>query len=230
VCNMCGCPGHWIQQCPLKPADRAVDRPPPPAGYVCKKCNIAGHWIELCSIRSAPRPPKGSVPELEVSEESREVGEEIAEALDEEESTATDSIARVVAVIGEEAARLLLVQTWQVEEQGGLLKIDGTGDRRTPGGVFFWLVKQQATDTQRLQIWPQPNDGPASNGSTSGKRRSAGEGGAASCAKPVATAAPAKSKKRAKAKKPAARASQAAPAAAPAYSIAAPAAEGVMSE
>ena len=55
----------------------------------------------------------------------------------------------------EEASRELLVQAWQIEEVGGLLTTDGTNVRRTPGGVFFWLVKQRATAAQRAQIWPE---------------------------------------------------------------------------
>jgi len=168
VCNMCQQPGHWISNCPLAPAERAVDRPPPPASYVCKKCNVAGHWIELCTIQSARRPAAASgVPPLVVCAESAEAGQEIGEALEEEEDEAVKTIQRVVAALGEDTARMLLVQTWQVEEQGGLLRLDGSGVRRTAGGVFLWLVKQQATPMQRTQIWPK-TDEPAKSGGVSG--------------------------------------------------------------
>ena len=52
-----------------------------------------------------------------------------------------------------QVARALLVQTWQVEETGGLLTTDGTNRRRTAGGVFFWLVKQRVNAAQRSKIF-----------------------------------------------------------------------------
>ena len=47
----------------------------------------------------------------------------------------------------------LLVQTWQVEEGGGLLTTDGTNRRRTQGGVFLWLVKQRLSEVERAKVF-----------------------------------------------------------------------------
>ncbi len=156
TCNMCKEQGHWIQNCPLRARERAIDRPPPDPGYVCKKCGIAGHWVELCPARRSHFcEPVGAAGALALpSAESLEIGDELAEALEEEEAEPRATIARAVEVLGEEAARLVLVQTWQVEESGGLLRIDGTSIRRTPCGVFLWLVKQRVSAEERALIWP----------------------------------------------------------------------------
>jgi hypothetical protein len=154
---MCNTPGHWIKDCPLKSRDRAADRPPPPDGYVCVKCQQAGHWVELCQLRGHQpnsRQTSAAVELVSPSAESVEIGTEIAEALEEEGQEPILQICRVVEVMGEEASRQLLVQAWQVEENGGLLRTDGSEKRRTPGGVFLWLVKQQATQEQRARVWP----------------------------------------------------------------------------
>jgi len=154
VCRICNVPGHFIADCPLAPRERAAERPPPPPGYVCRKCNQSGHWVELCQLRGHHNPAP-AVPPVTPSAESAEVGRDIAEALEEAEEEAVEQICRLVEVLGEEACRGLLVQAWQVEENGGLLRTDGSGQRRTPGGVFLWLVKQQATPEQRARVWPK---------------------------------------------------------------------------
>ena len=46
----------------------------------------------------------------------------------------------------------------RLAENGGLLRTDGSGQRRTPGGVFLWLVKQQATPEQRARVWPKASE------------------------------------------------------------------------
>ena len=147
----------------------------PPPGYVCRRCGQAGHWKEQCVATETRLHPSashagdkggggavgpadgGAKSELALcDEEAIEVGNEIAEALEETGEDALATVQRSVAVLGEEAARMLLVQTWQVEEQGGLLTLDGSCRRRTAGGVFLWLVKQQADAAQRRRIWGVP--------------------------------------------------------------------------
>jgi len=54
-----------------------------------------------------------AAPPLAVEMEHEMAGDEIAEALDEEAVEVRHTVARVVAALGEEAARQLLVQTWQ---------------------------------------------------------------------------------------------------------------------
>ena len=79
--------------------------------------------------------------------------DEIAEALEEDAPEVIMLLHRCVQAIGEATSRQLLVQTWQVEASGGLLTTDGTNRRRTPGGVFFWLVKQKASSEDRQRIF-----------------------------------------------------------------------------
>jgi hypothetical protein len=71
-------------------------------------------------------------------------------------------LARVVDVLGADRARALLAETLAVEERGGLLLPDGSR-RRTPGGVFFHLVRTQATPEEVRRIFPprpRPPRGP----------------------------------------------------------------------
>ncbi|MCC7353351.1 MAG: hypothetical protein IT330_06290 [Anaerolineae bacterium] len=64
-------------------------------------------------------------------------------------------LALVVGRIGEAAALDFLRQTLEVEAQGGLMVSDGQR-RRTPGGVFFHLVKQGLPKAEWMAWWPQP--------------------------------------------------------------------------
>jgi hypothetical protein len=66
-------------------------------------------------------------------------------------------IQRVITVIGLERAEDLLQQTLAVEAQGGMLTEDQKR-RRTPGGVFFKLVKAQTTPVERKAIFPHIGD------------------------------------------------------------------------
>ena len=76
----------------------------------------------------------------------------IAAALGETEPQPLTHIARIVRTLGEERAAALLEQATAVEAQGGLRLPDGT--RRTKGGVFFRLAREQATPEERARIWP----------------------------------------------------------------------------
>jgi len=49
----------------------------------------------------------------------------------------------------------LLTEALQVEAAGGMLTKDGSR-RRTPGGVFFQLVKERVTAKERRQLFPRP--------------------------------------------------------------------------
>ena len=158
VCNACHATGHWLEQCP-RFNDYRKGAPPP--GYVCVKCNQAGHWVHYCS--SAPKggwkehsAADGRSQESEaliVLPEAREIGDEIAEALEEDLPEVVTLLHRCVQALGEAVSRQLLVQTWQVEASGGLLTTDGTNRKRTPGGTFFWLVKQKASADDRARIF-----------------------------------------------------------------------------
>jgi hypothetical protein len=77
---------------------------------------------------------------------------QIAQALGETKPMARGQIKRIVQTIGEERALAILQQALDVEQQGGLMLPDGSR-RHTQGGVFFRLVKEQSSQTERNQIW-----------------------------------------------------------------------------
>ena len=147
----CPNPPHATQH-PMPPQTTQHCTPPDATPIPTPYLLQAGHWKENCSASEARLAPSVPLPDimattgaeraspaegereggggggcgLVIDDESVEVGSEIAEALEESGEEALRTIQRVVAVFGEEAARMLLVQTWQVEEQGGLLTLDGS--------------------------------------------------------------------------------------------------------
>ena len=94
----------------------------------------------------------------------------IAAALGETAAQPLRHIAAIVRVLGAERALALLEQALAVEARGGMLLPDGT--RRTPGGVFFRLAREQATPDERARIWPWtrgPKPPPATTARRSGR-------------------------------------------------------------
>ena len=93
--------------------------------------------------------------------------QQIAGELGETADVAQMLIKRIVRTLGEERTRDLVRQAKLLEEQGGMLVPDGSR-RRTLGGVFFKLAKEQATPEERGRIWvpktrrPKPTE--AANG------------------------------------------------------------------
>jgi PHAX RNA-binding domain len=71
---------------------------------------------------------------------------------------------QVLRTVGPDRCAALLADTLACEARGGLLTKDGTR-RRTPGGVFFQLVKERATPKERQRLFyralPQPPKAPA---------------------------------------------------------------------
>ncbi len=63
-------------------------------------------------------------------------------------------IQRIVARIGPDAALAFLTEALAIEAAGGLLTSDGAR-RRTPGGVFFNLVRGRIDPRDRWKLWPQ---------------------------------------------------------------------------
>jgi hypothetical protein len=62
---------------------------------------------------------------------------------------------QVLRTFGPERTVAVLTDTLQCEAQGGLRTNDGRR-RRTPGGVFFRLVKDRATPQERQRLFPPP--------------------------------------------------------------------------
>src|SRR5690349_3776107 len=89
---------------------------------------------------NAPADLQVETPEAEPDPAALQLAAEIAEALGETEDQPRGTILRVVERLGAESALAFLREAQAVEAQGGLW----LGDRsrkRTPGGVFFHLVR-----------------------------------------------------------------------------------------
>ncbi len=60
---------------------------------------------------------------------------------------------QVLRVLGADRTTALLAEALQREAAGGMLTHDGTR-WRTPGGVFFQLIKEQASPQERRRLFP----------------------------------------------------------------------------
>lgn len=111
----------------------------------------------------------------EGTEAERALATRIAQELGETESQPQNTIRNVIRVMGTAFAEELLVETWKVESEGGLMLSDGSR-RRTPGGVFFYLVRGCLDKNTFHQIFPtaQPKNGQTKSGKA-GKKKSASE-------------------------------------------------------
>jgi PHAX RNA-binding domain-containing protein len=61
---------------------------------------------------------------------------------------------KVLWLLGADRTTILLVDALQIEAAGGMLTNDGTR-RRTTGGVFFQLVREQTTRYERYLLFPR---------------------------------------------------------------------------
>lgn len=71
-----------------------------------------------------------------------EVAALLAEQLEERAPRSRQGLYRSVQILGEQAALALLQQVHEIEAAGGQMRADGS--RRTPGGVYFSLIRQTA--------------------------------------------------------------------------------------
>src|SRR5712691_241323 len=62
---------------------------------------------------------------------------------------------KVLRTFGVDRTTAILADTLTCEANGGMLTKDGTR-RRTPGGVFFQLVRERATKQERWRLFPSP--------------------------------------------------------------------------
>jgi len=83
--------------------------------------------------------------------------QEIAAQLGETARGPLGQVGRVVGRLGADRARAFLTRAQEIEAAGGLMLPDGSR-RRTPGGVFFHLVRADDTLTRedRVYIFPPP--------------------------------------------------------------------------
>jgi len=84
--------------------------------------------------------------------EQLRVAAEIADRLGETEDLPREQIERVVQHVGAETALAWLRDTEEIEAAGGIMLSDGSR-RKTPGGVFFKLVRERVAKTQMLSIF-----------------------------------------------------------------------------
>jgi hypothetical protein len=78
---------------------------------------------------------------------------QIVESLGETAPAPLNQIRQIVAALGEMESLAVLARTERVEQAGGILVANGTR-RRTPGGVFFQLVRKELTRKLRGLIFP----------------------------------------------------------------------------
>jgi PHAX RNA-binding domain len=74
----------------------------------------------------------------------------LAQGLHETEHKA---LARVLKILGEERCVELLAQALTVEHEGGMRRKDDRRRKRTLGGVFLALCRQQATPAERRAMF-----------------------------------------------------------------------------
>src|ERR671926_278594 len=87
--------------------------------------------------------------------DTRALVQTIAQQLGETQPGPINQIRRIVQRLGPEAALAFLQETQQIEAQGGMQLPDGSR-RRTPGGVFFSLVKDRVSSKDRAAIFFTP--------------------------------------------------------------------------
>jgi hypothetical protein len=79
-------------------------------------------------------------------------GEQLAAVLQEPKMAL---LRQVLRTLGQDRTAAILTDTLQCEAAGGMRTKDGSR-RRTPGGVFFQLVKERVTAHERRRLFPHP--------------------------------------------------------------------------
>jgi len=93
---------------------------------------------------------------------------EIAAQLGETEEEPIRQIRRAARVLGEERVRSLVAQTLEVEATGGLMNLNASR-RRTPGGVFFHLMRANIEHKEWYRIFRPQTTGYDKGTSGAGK-------------------------------------------------------------
>jgi hypothetical protein len=92
------------------------------------------------------------------SDEIRTAAEQFALQLGESTPDPVKQITMLMHHLGIDMIRQKVEETLQIEQQGGIMTQDGTR-RRTPGGVFFFIVKRDMDPELRLQVFPNFGQG-----------------------------------------------------------------------
>ena len=69
-------------------------------------------------------------------------------------------LAKVLRTLGQERCQTIFADTLTIERTGGML-VQAGDRRRTPGGTFFHLVRQQCSKQERARLFPYPSAKPA---------------------------------------------------------------------
>jgi hypothetical protein len=90
-----------------------------------------------------------------------DITDEIAAQLGETEPIPRKALKRAVRILGPAQVQALLDRVLETERTGGLMLPDGSR-RRTPGGVFFYLIRTSVEPKERYKILrPQRPPAPA---------------------------------------------------------------------
>jgi len=65
-------------------------------------------------------------------------------------------LAKVLRTLGQERCQTIFADTLTIESTGGML-VQAGDRRRTPGGTFFHLVRQQCSKQERARLFPYPS-------------------------------------------------------------------------
>lgn len=85
----------------------------------------------------------------------------IAKKLGEVKPTVITQILAIARIIGIEKTKEFCEKALQTEAQGGLMRIH-TSDKRTPGGIFFYLLRQEGgSEVKKFfrKQWGKPGAG-----------------------------------------------------------------------
>jgi hypothetical protein len=89
------------------------------------------------------------------SRSTYEIADQIADQLGETDPLARKKIRQIVEACGVEQTQAWLEETLAIEAGGGMM-VDTGERRRTPGGVFFYLIKGRVSKELRRQLFPYP--------------------------------------------------------------------------
>ncbi len=108
---------------------------------------------------TAPTPPTPATPAMDKAAR-RALAGEIAAQLGETAPEPAGLIARALRLLGEEQVQATVARALEVEAAGGMLLPDGSR-RRTPGGVFFYLLRTTVGQKEWYRIFRPQTTGHA---------------------------------------------------------------------
>ncbi len=110
---------------------------------------------------TAPTPATPATPAMDKAAR-RALAGEIAAQLGETEREPQRLIARALRLLGEERVRAIVARVREVEASGGMMLPDGSR-RRTPGGVFFYLLRTTVGQKEWYRIFRPQTTGHGGN-------------------------------------------------------------------